>query len=113
MGIKSYDNSKSRISIYSQKEKLHEFIYNNINWDDLPKCEEPISVYLTFSANEFGKIDNVEIKRGDNETFNQEAIRVIKLIPDWDVFFFKGRLFRLPWATPIIFSEENKEKYRK
>ena len=113
LNIISYDNSKSRKSIYSQsQEKLKEFIYSNVNWNELPKLEEPIRIVLKFSANEIGKVDSVEVMRSNNETFNQEAIKVIKLIPDWDVLYFKGKLLRIPWIIPIILSEENKEKYR-
>ena len=114
LGIKSYDNSRSRKSIYSQnQEKLKEFIYSNINWNNLPKLEKPIRIVLIFSANEIGTVDSVEVMRSDNETFNQEAVKVIKLIPDWDVFYFRGEFFRVPWFFPIVFSEEHQKKYGK
>ena len=114
LNVKSYDNSKSRISIYSQnQEKLIDFIYSNIDWNNLPISQERVSVNVRFSANENGKVDEVKIMRGDNETFNQEAIRVVKLIPEWDVFYIRGKHFRFYWNLPIIFSEENREKYGK
>jgi len=114
LNVKSYDNSKSRKSIYSQnQEKLIDFIYSNIDWNNLPISQEGVSVNVRFSANENGKVDEVKIMRGDNETFNKEAIRVVKLIPEWDVFYIRGKHFRIPWNLPIIFSEENREKYGK
>jgi len=114
LNVKSYDNSKSRISIYSQnQEKLIDFIYSNIDWNNLPISQERVSVNVRFSANENGKVDEVKIMRGDNETFNKEAIRVVKLIPEWDVFYIRGKHFRFYWNLPIIFSEENREKYGK
>ena len=114
LNIKIYDNSKSRKSIYSQnQEKLVDFIYSNIDWNKLPISQKRIRVIVRFSANENGKIDKIEIFKGDNKIFNKEAIRVIKLIPDWDVFYFKGTHFRLPWNMSILFSEENRKKYGK
>jgi hypothetical protein len=108
------NNPKSRKSIYSQdEEKLTDFIYSNIDWDNLPIPQKPVRVLVEFSTNEKGKVDCVEIRMSDNKIFTQEAIRVIKLIPDWDVFYDNKKFLRY-WKTKyIIFSEENKEKYRK
>ena len=74
----------------------------------------PLLINLRFSANEDGKVDKVEIiRKSDNEIFNQEAVRVIKLLPDWDVFFLQGQLDRQWFNMPILFSEGNREKYGK
>jgi len=113
LNINTFDNSKSRQSVYSQNaEKLLNFIYTNIDWDNLPKQKKPIRVITRFSANENGKIDDIEVtKKSENEIFNQEAIRVIKSIPDWDVIYVKGQLYRQYYSMPILFSEENRKKY--
>lgn len=111
---KVYDNSKSRQSEYSKDDKkLKEFIYSNINWDNLPKLEDKvIKVYVEFSANENGVVDSVKIVRKTDPIFEKEAIRVIKLIPDWDVFYRKEKHVRMAWNYPIIFNDENREKYK-
>ena len=109
-----YDNRKSRQSIYSQdQEKLKKYIYNNIKWNTLPIQDSMVRVILRFSANVEGVIDNVEVMRGYNEIYDKEAIRIIKSIPKWDVYFSRGKLMRIPWTIPIIFSEENRLKYEK
>jgi hypothetical protein len=106
------DNSKSKKSIYSQDpEKLVKFIYNNIKWDILPK-QDSCRVSLRFSANEEGVIDDVSVVRGYNEIFDQEAIRVIKSIPEWDVYFSKGELVRIYFSIPINFRETMRLKYK-
>jgi len=112
--IKTFDNSKSRQSTYSHNNmKLLNFIYRHIEWDKLAIQKERIRVIVRFSANENGKIDEVEVVKGADEIFNREAVRVIKLIPDWDVIFRWGQHYRQWFNMPIIFSEENKKKYRK
>lgn len=113
--VKTFDNSKSRQSAYSTNEiKLLEFIYSNIEWTKLPIQKENNRVFVRFSADENGKIDEVEVvKKSDIEILNQEAARVIKSIPDWDVIYQKGQLCRQHFTMPIIFSEENREKYEK
>jgi hypothetical protein len=111
--IITYDNSKSRKSIYSQNTNLQNFIYSNINWDILPKEDKIIKVFVLFSANEQGIIDSVKVIRGFDKIFDEEALRVIKLIPEWDVFYRLGKHERQMRSMPIFFSQENKRKYKK
>lgn len=111
-GTTTYDNSKSRISIYSQDTSLQKFIYSNIQWEKLPKQDKPVRVFVQFSGNEQGVIDSVKLMKGFNETFDNEALRVVKSIPEWDVFYRRGQYERRAWTLPIIFSEENRKKYK-
>ena len=114
--FKKYDNSKSKISTFSHdKDSIDSFIYTHINWNKIPKLNEPIKVIVKFSANEKGKVDKVDIVRGagQNQAFDKEVIRTLKQIHDWDVFFLKGRHLRLPWTYPITISEEKRIEYMK
>jgi len=112
-GTITYDNSKSRQSEYSQNsEKLKEFVYSHIKWESLPKSDnKSIKVIVQFSANEKGLVDSVKVMRGYDNHFNNEAIRVIKSIPDWDIYYRHGKHERIDWAFPVIFSDENRNKY--
>lgn len=115
IGTKIYDNSKSRQSEFSQKpEKLKEFVYSIINWESLPKIDnKTIKVFVQFSANENGIVDSVKVMRGYDSIFDNEAIRVIKKIPDWDIYYRHGELQRMSWTFPVVFNEENRKKYCK
>lgn len=115
IGSITYDNSKTSQSVYQQnREKLPEFIYHNINWTNLPDLNnEAIRVFIQFSANSLGIIDSAEIFKGYNEIFDKEAVRVIKAIPKWDVFYRNGKLIRSVWTITIIFSNANRLKYNK
>lgn len=115
IGSITYDNSKTGQSIYRQnREKLPEFIYKNINWSNLAGFnEQPIRVYIQFSANELGVVDIAKVVKGYNEIFDKEAVRVIKAIPNWEFFYRNGKLVRSTWTVPIIFSNENRKKYNK
>ena len=112
-GTTTFDNSKSRKSIYSEDTTLLHFIYTNIDWDKLSKQDKPVKVFVQFSANEQGIIDSVKVMKGFNETFDNEAIRVVKSIPEWDVFYRRGQHERRSWVLPVVFSEENRQKYKK
>ncbi|MCK9480139.1 MAG: hypothetical protein M0R38_00050 [Bacteroidia bacterium] len=113
IGTTTFDNSKSRKSIYSEDTTLLHFIYTNIDWDKLPNQDKPVKIVVQFSANEQGIIDSVEVRKGFNETYDNEAIRVVKSIPEWDVFYRRGQHERRSWVVPIVFSEENRQKYKK
>lgn len=115
VGTEIHDNSNSKQSVYSQNERLlHQFIYSNIKWDDLPTLNDDIiRVSVQFSANENGIIDSVKVVRGYNDIFDNEAIRVIKSIPEWDIYCRRGKYKRIIWIMPIIFSEKNKDEYYK
>jgi hypothetical protein len=109
-----YDNSKSRQSEFSKdNNKLNKYLYRNIRWDQLPRQDKPVRVFVQFSANEKGIIDSVEVKKGVNDVFDKEAVRVVKSIPDWDVFYRMGKFERSPWILVIVFSNENKKRYKK
>jgi hypothetical protein len=107
-----FDNSKTRISKYTQdQELLKEFIKNNIDYSNLPKQDKPVKVIVVIlNSTEDGKIDKVKVMRGFNEVFDKEAERVVKSIPQWDVFYRHGELTRgAVWTIPVIFEWVTKE----
>ena len=115
IGTKIYDNSKSRKSKYSQDSKLlSSYLYSKINWTKLPKLDKKtIKIFVQFSANEKGIIDSVKIMKGYNSIFDNEAIRIVKSIPEWDIFYRHEIHERINWTLPVIFSSDNKKKYQK
>ncbi|MHA4742008.1 energy transducer TonB [Dyadobacter sp. MSC1_007] len=93
---------------------MSQFIYPNIKWATLPNTDKKeVRVYVRLSANENGMIDSVEILKGGNPDFDQEAVRVVKMIPEWDVFYRHGKHEKKGWVIPVIFSNANREKYKK
>lgn len=75
--------------------------------------DKEIKVFVQFSANENGIIDSVEVLRGYNAVVDAEAIRIVKAIPEWDVYYKHGKHKRIIWKLPIVFSEQNKKEYQK
>ncbi len=111
--VKEFDNTNFHISKYTEEpELLKKFIYSNINWKNLPELDaEEKKVFISFEADESKKPRNIEIMRGSEDIFNKEAVRVVSLIPEWTVYFWRGELYRQKWTIPIIFNYENKKKY--
>ncbi len=103
---KIFDNSKTKRSKYSEDKKLlMEFIYKNIKRENLPKSDtikRRVFVQI-ISSDENGKIDSVNVARGVNELYDNEVIRVVKSIPEWDVIYKHGEKINLIWTFPIKF----------
>lgn len=109
-----YDNSKSYKSVFTEnQDSLQKFIYTNINWSQIPNLEdESIKVFISIQSSETLKPDSIQIIRGsENELINEEAIRVIELLPEWDVYYRQGKVYRMKWTIPIVFNEEKRKKY--
>jgi len=94
IGTEQLDNSKTKKSKYTEDLKLlTEFIYSNINYDNLPKSDTikgSVSVRV-ISSDDNGKIDSVVVIKGINKLYDDEAVRVIKSIPEWDVIYRHGK----------------------
>lgn len=101
-----FDNSKTRISKYTQNPKLlKEYIRNNIDYSNVPRHDKPVRVMVHISGlSTDGKIDKVSIIGKSNGVFDKEAERVVKSIPQWDVFYRHGEVTRGPeWMIPVTF----------
>lgn len=94
-------------------DSLQNFIYSNIDWNKIPDLkDEKIRVIISIQSGETRKPDSITILRGsENEIFNQEALRVVKLIPEWDVYYKLGEVYRMKWTLAIIFDEQRRKKY--
>ncbi|MFN4144925.1 MAG: energy transducer TonB [Runella sp.] len=113
IATQTYDNSKSKTSALTHdSRKLQDFLCQQINWDDLPLPEQTIKVgvYVIFKE---GVIDSVRVVKSYDAIFDKEAIRVIKNIPEWEVVYRMGEPLRTAWHFPVIFSKEQREKYKK
>jgi protein TonB len=63
-------------------------------------------VHLIFTINTKGKLTNLHIARGveDCAECNEEALRVVKLMPDWEPATFKGQYVNQRYHLPIKFN---------
>ena len=111
---KEFDNSKSYKSIFTEnQDSLQNFIYTNLDWQKVPDLRNKKErVFITITSGETRKPDNVFIIRGsDNEILNQEALRVVNLIPEWNVYYRRGEFYKIRSAVAVIFDEQNRKKY--
>jgi hypothetical protein len=55
----------------------------------------------------------LKILKGYDSLFDNEAMRVVKSIPEWDIYYRHEKHERSYWTLPIVFSEDNRRKYQK
>lgn len=110
---KEYDNSKSYKSVFSKnQDSLRIFIYKNINWEKIPDlADERVKVFIEIESSETKKPHINIIRDAENELFNQEVLRVMSLLPEWDVYYRLGDVYRMRWVQPIVFDEQTRKKY--
>jgi len=113
---------------------VREFTSKNINWDNLPDITGKLyRVSVSVALNEHGQIESIneehthmmeswlikKTQRVDssvfvtdiNNVFIQEAIRIAKLIPEWDVIYQRGKV--VGSGLYIEFSDAIRKKYGK
>jgi len=108
--MQDFDNSKTFISKYTHDERLLiDYIQNELKKSPLLiKSNEPKKVFVKIiSTNNLGRIDSVSIFRGIDKTYDNEAIRIVKSIPDWDVLYSHGKRTNISFILPINFAKKN------
>lgn len=84
--------------------ELFRFIYDNIKYPELAK-ENNIQgkVILRFCVTYKGKVDQVSVVRGVDPSLDEEAIRVIKMLPLWKPGKQGGKPVNVWYSVPISF----------
>ncbi|MEI6122852.1 MAG: energy transducer TonB [Bacteroidota bacterium] len=80
------------------------FLQDNIKYPQMAK-ESGISgtVYVTFVVDEKGKVADVRVLRGIGGGCDEEAVRVVKLMPPWNSGKQSGKAVRVQFNMPIKF----------
>uniref|UniRef100_UPI0032180B27 energy transducer TonB n=1 Tax=uncultured Draconibacterium sp. TaxID=1573823 RepID=UPI0032180B27 len=61
-------------------------------------------VYVSFVVDENGNIYNVSLLRGVDPSLNNEALRVVKGMPDWKPGRQAGKAVKVRYSVPIYFN---------
>ena len=97
------------------QKALVQFLVDNIKYPEKAR-DEGISgtVYVDYIITETGKVTNVKVKRGIGGGCDEEAVRVISIMPDWQPGYAHGKAVKVAMTLPISFRlDESKEKEKK
>ena len=87
------------------QNKMYKFIKKNIKYPPLSKKHNLGGrVVVDFKINKDGSIYDINISKGVNSELNNEAIRIIKLMPKWSPAFQDGIAVSVKYRIPIIFN---------
>lgn len=79
------------------------FVNTNLRYPDL---EMEGKVYVSFYVDTLGVISDVTVKRSLRKDFDEEAVRVIKLMPNWIPANCDGRLIKSRMTLPVVFKRK-------
>ncbi|MBN2662799.1 MAG: energy transducer TonB [Bacteroidales bacterium] len=83
---------------------INSFISNNVKYPQLAIDNEiQGTVYIRFVVSKTGKVTDVEVYRGVDPILDEEAVRVVKSLPDFKPGLQGGRPVNVWYNVPIIF----------
>lgn len=101
------------------QDSLFKFLAKNIIYPKEAK-EKGIQgkVYVNFTIEEDGSVNHVKIIRGVHPLLDNEAVRVIKLLPKWKPGTQRGKTVKVSYNLPITFNmsapaDKKEEKKKK
>ena len=89
------------------QNEMFKFLMNTVVYPNIAK-RQGISgtVYVGFVINTEGVVTNVEVKKGIHDSLDDEAVRVVKMMPIWIPGRQQGRAVRVAYTLPIKFKLE-------
>ena len=107
--------SQSKQNVYDAVEQMPEFpggmpamieyLQNNLKYPkDAIKQQVGGRVMVMFVVETDGSLSNVRVARKVFHSLDTEAVRVVKSMPKWKPGKEKGRLVRVNYILPVVFS---------
>ena len=86
-------------------KKLFQFVREHLIWPQTDGCVEGM-VVISFVVEKDGSLTNFEVVRKLLPLFDEEALRVVRLMPKWIPVIEKGEPVRWQFNLPIKFKLE-------
>lgn len=91
------------------KDAMFKFISTNIKYPESARKNGVHGrVFISYVVEKDGKINDVEIIRGFDKECDAEALRVVKMMPNWNPGKEKGKAVRTKFNLPIAFMLDGK-----
>lgn len=107
-----FDNSLSKNTpLIISGPNLTPILDSLIDWANLPPIEEKIRVALLVTADKLGQVDSVLKIDGHSDIFNQEALRVARLLTQLPVIYKRGEPLRQSFVLRFDFTREKQQQF--
>ncbi|QKZ13065.1 hypothetical protein [Spirosoma sp. KUDC1026] len=113
-GKETFDNRKTTVSRYeTEPEELRRFIYSHIDWKTLPvlPADSTVRVFVKIIGNASGSSPKAAVIKSAGAVWDNEAIRVIAMLPSWSANYRRGKFWPFAWNMPVLFSKANRLRY--
>lgn len=92
------------------KIAMQKFITDNVKYPESAKKEGVTGkVYVSFVVSKDGEVKDAKVVRGVNSALDEEALRVIKSMPDWTPGKQRGKKVDVQFTLPINFALGDKK----
>ena len=100
-------NLEAQPEFMGGQKAMMEYLYKNLKYPN-PAIKSGVSgrVHLQFTIEPDGSLSNVSVLKGIGFGCDEEAMRVVKLMPNWKPGKQSGRAVRVKFNLPIVFSLE-------
>mgnify|MGYP003671976748 FL=1 len=96
------------------QDSLYKFLGANIVYPNKAKKDGVEGkVYINFTIEKDGSINEVKVLRGVHPLLDEEAVRVVESFPKWKPGKQKGKTVRVSYNLPLNFVLNTKNKERK
>ncbi len=87
-------------------DSLSLFLARNLRYPEATENNKGGTVYASFTVNKKGRIRDIHIIRGIGEAYDEEVMRVLKLMPDWKPGSQRGKAINVQMTLPVIFNPQ-------
>ena len=86
------------------EQALREYLGNHIKYPEIAQKKGiQGKVYVTFTVTKTGTIADAKIARGVDPSLDQEALRVVNELPNWQPGKQRGQAVNVQYTVPINF----------
>ncbi|MCW0483541.1 energy transducer TonB [Gaoshiqia sediminis] len=86
-------------------ETLRSFLLENVNYPEEAKKDSITGkVFVSFVVDEAGKVIQIKIEKGVDPLLDQEALRVVGLMPTWKPGKENGEVVKVRFNLPVNFA---------
>lgn len=91
------------------EKELMKFIYCNLKLNENQLNEEKVIVFFIIEKN--GQLVDIKTNKSISEVLDNEALRIVKLMPNWIPGKSNGQIVKTRYNLPIVFSKEKIDLY--
>ncbi|MBT8194850.1 MAG: energy transducer TonB [Bacteroidia bacterium] len=96
------------------QDAMLKFLFTNVEYPkEAIKNRVAGVVYVQFTIDEKGKVTDAKIMKGIGFGCDEEALRVVNLMPDWTPGVQRGKNVKVKMNLPLNFSIETNAKKKK